>query len=125
MPRRARPAQICAAGEFRFAAIGLDHGHIYGQCNGLIEAGGELVLVFDPDPAKVEQFCRTYPQVKAARSAAEVLDDPSIRLVTSACVPCDRGPLGLAVMDHGKDYFADKPPFTTLDRPRSGSSKSG
>jgi predicted dehydrogenase len=114
---------VCAPGEFRFAAVGLDHGHINGQCNGLIEAGGELTLVFDPDPAKVEQFRRTYPDVKAARSAAEVLEDPSIRLVTSACVPCDRGPLGLAVMDHGKDYFTDKPSFTTMEQLDAGRRK--
>lgn len=30
---------VVGTGEFRFAAIGLDHGHIYGMCNGLIEAG--------------------------------------------------------------------------------------
>jgi predicted dehydrogenase len=108
----ARP--VCHPGEFRFAALGLDHGHIYGQCNGLREAGGELVWVFDPDPAKVAQFCRTYPEVKPARSEQEMLDDPTILLVTSACVPSDRGPLGLRVMEHGKDYFTDKPPFTTL-----------
>jgi predicted dehydrogenase len=107
---------VCAAGEFRFAAIGLDHGHIYGQCNGLIEAGGELAMVFDPDPAKVEKFGQTYPGVKVARFAAEVLEAPSIKLITSACVPCDRGPLGLLAMDHGKDYLTDKPPFTTLEQ---------
>jgi predicted dehydrogenase len=106
---------VCGSGEFRFAAVGLDHGHIFGQCNGLIEAGGELVWVFDPDPKKVEPFCRTYPGVKPARSEQEILDDPTIRLVSSACVPCERGPLGLRVMDHGKDYFTDKPPFTSAE----------
>lgn len=107
---------VCGPGEFRFAAIGLDHGHIYGQCNGLIEAGGELVWVFDPDAQKVGQFCKTYPSVKPARSEREILDDPAIQLVTSACIPCERGPLGLRVMDHGKDYFTDKPPFTSLEQ---------
>lgn len=107
---------VCAPGEFRFAAIGLDHGHIYGQCNGLIEAGGELVRVFDPDPRKVGQFCQTYPSVQPARSEQEILDDPSLKLIASASVPCERGPLGLRVMDHGKDYFTDKPPFTTLEQ---------
>ena len=38
--------------EFPFAAVALDHGHIYGQCRGLTEAGGDLLYVFDPDPAK-------------------------------------------------------------------------
>lgn len=107
---------VCAPGEFPFAAIGLDHGHIYGMCNGLIEAGGELVWVYDPDPQKVAAFRATYPGVAAARSESEVLDDPAIRLIASAAVPCDRGPLGLRAMDHGKDYFADKPAFTTLEQ---------
>ncbi len=107
---------VCRPGEFRFAAIGLDHGHIYGQCNGLIEAGGELAWVFDPDPVKLEQFGKTYPGVKVARSEQEILDDPAIHLVASASVPCERGPLGGRVLTHGKDYFADKPPFTSLEQ---------
>lgn len=107
---------VCGPGEFRFGAIGLDHGHIYGQCNGLIEAGGELAWVFDPDPAKVQKFCQTYPGVRVARSEAEVLEDPRLRLVASAPVPSERTPLGLRVMDHGKDYFTDKPPMTTREQ---------
>jgi predicted dehydrogenase len=107
---------VCGPGEFRFAAVGLDHGHIHGMCNGLLEAGGELVWVFDPDPQKVAAFQKNYAGVKAARSEAEVLEDPSLRLVAAAPVPSDRGPLGLRVMAHGKDYFADKPPVTTLEQ---------
>ena len=53
-----KPAPVVSSGEFRFAAMHLDHGHIYGQCNGLIEAGADLVAVFDPDPAKVEAFVK-------------------------------------------------------------------
>jgi predicted dehydrogenase len=111
---RARP--VCRPGEFRFAAIGLDHGHINGMCNGLIEAGGQLVWVHDTDPARIEAFRRTYPGVKVARTETEVLEDPGLNLVASASIPRQRGPLGLRVMDHGKDYFADKPPLTTLDQ---------
>lgn len=107
---------VCGPGEFRFAAIGLDHGHIYGMCNGLTEAGGELVAVYDPDPAKVAQFTKTYPGVKVAASEREILEDPGIRLVAAAPVPCERCPLGLRVMAHGKDYFADKPAITSLDQ---------
>jgi len=105
---------VCRPGEFRFAAIGLDHGHIYGMCNGLTEAGGELVSVYDPDPAKVADFCKIYPGVKPAASEQEILDDATLKLIASAPVPCERGSLGLRAMDHGKDYFTDKPPFTSL-----------
>src|SRR5512134_3339941 len=111
-----KASPVCGPGEFRFAAVGLDHGHIYGMCNGLVEAGGELAWVFDPDPQRVAAFRAAYGGVKAARSEAEVLEDPAIRLITSATVPCRRGLLGLRAMDHDKDYFADKPPLTSPEQ---------
>ena len=113
---KGRTSPVCGPGEFRFAAIGLDHGHIYGMCNGLTEAGGELAWVFDTDPQRIAAFCAAYPGVRVARSEAEVLEDPAIRLVASATIPCRRGPLGVRVMDHGKDYFADKPPLTSREQ---------
>jgi predicted dehydrogenase len=109
-----KPSPVVKPGEFIFAAAHLDHGHIYGQCNGLIEAGAELKWVYDPDPKKVEAFVAKYPQVKAARSLEEILDDPAIKLLAAAAVPSDRGPLGCRVMNAGKDYFTDKTPFTAL-----------
>lgn len=111
-----KPAPVVKAGEFPFAAAGLDHGHIYGQCNGLNEAGGELRYVYDPDPAKVAAFIQKYPQAKPVDRFETILDDPAIRLVASAAIPCDRGPLGIRVMESGKDYFCDKAPFTSLDQ---------
>ncbi len=107
---------VVGPGEFPFAAVGLDHGHIYGMCNGLIEAGAELRWVFDPDPAKVGAFRERFPQARAARAEAEVLEDPAIKLVAGAAVPSHRCALGLRVMAHGKDYFTDKTPLTTLDQ---------
>ena len=111
-----KPAPVVNKGEFRFAAIGLDHGHIYGQCNGLIEAGAELVAVYDPDPAKMDSFCQRYEGVKQAASEEDILQDPTIQLVAGASIPSDRYALGLRVMAHDKDYFVDKPPLTTLEQ---------
>ncbi len=111
-----KPSPVCEKGEFRFAAVGLDHGHIYGMCNGLLEAGGELVWVYDPDEQKVANFCQRYPDVKPAATEQAILDDATIHLVAGASVPADRAGLGLRVMSHGKDYFVDKPPLTTLDQ---------
>jgi predicted dehydrogenase len=107
---------VCGKGEFRFAAIGLDHGHIFGMCNGLLEAGAELVYVYDPDPVKVESFRSRFPEVKPASGEQEVLEDQTIHLVASAAVPVNRCALGLRVMEHGKDYFADKPVLTSVDQ---------
>jgi len=111
-----KPAPVCAPGDFPFAATHLDHGHIYGQCNGLVEAGGELRWVYDSDPARVEAFCQKFPQVKPATSLEAILDDEDILLVAAAAIPNERGPLGCRVLESGKDYFTDKTPFTTLEQ---------
>jgi predicted dehydrogenase len=111
-----KPRPVVAPGEFVFAAVALDHGHIYGMCNGLREAGGTLKWVYDPDPAKVEAFRSRFPDVKVAESEQQVLQDPEVRLVAAAAVPSLRGPLGIRVMEHGKDYFTDKTPFTALEQ---------
>lgn len=107
---------VVKPGEFVFAASYLEHGHIYGQCNGLLEAGATLKWVYDPDPVKVEQFRAKYPQAKPARSFDEIISDPEVQLVAAAAVPCIRGPIGCRVMSAGKDYFTDKTPFTSLDQ---------
>lgn len=109
-----KPAPVCKLGEFSFAAAHLDHGHIYGQCQGLLEAGGDLRWVYDPDPDRLAAFCKTFPQARPAPNLETILDDPAIQLVAAAAIPNLRGPLGCRVMEAGKDYFTDKTPFTTL-----------
>lgn len=125
---KGKPHPVVGEGEFHFAAIGLDHGHIYGMCNGLIEAGAELKAVYDPDPEKVKRFVETFPQAKVATSEEEILGDPQIKLIAAACIPSERCELGLRTMEHGKHYFADKPAFTTLeqvDRARQKTEETG
>ena len=100
----------------RFAAIGLNHGHIYGQVNLLLKAGAELAAFYAPEPELVARFAKAYPQARLARSVDEVLEDESLQLVVSAGIPSDRAPLGIAVMEHGKDYMSDKPGFTSLEQ---------
>jgi predicted dehydrogenase len=111
-----RPAPVVAPGEFAFAAMHLDHGHINGMCNGLTEAGAELRWIYDPDPAKVTKLRARFPKARIARAPDEILADPNVRLVAAAAIPCERGPIGLRVMEAGKDYFTDKAPFTNLEQ---------
>ena len=113
---KGRPVPACEEGEFVFAAIGLDHGHIYGMCNGLTEAGGQLKWVYDPDPAKVAGFADRFPEVEVADSEAEALDDPEVQMIAAATVPSDHLSLGTRAMLAGKDYFTDKPALTTLEQ---------
>lgn len=123
-----KPAPVCRPGDFPFAATALDHGHIMGQCHGLVEAGGELRWVYDADQKKVADFCRTFPQAKPAPSLEAILDDPEIKLVTAAAIPDLRGFLGCRVMEAGKDYFTDKTPFTSrtqLETARETTTRTG
>ena len=125
---KGKPSPVVKAGEFVFAAAALDHNHINGQCNGLTEAGGTLRYVYDPDPKKVAAFIKDFPQAKPVASLETILDDPEIHLVTAAAIPCDRGPLGIRVMEAGKDYFTDKTPFTSLeqlDQARAATARTG
>lgn len=111
-----KPSPVVKPGEFVFAAAHLDHGHINGQCNGLIEAGATLKWVYEPDPVKLAAFVARYPGVKTAAALEQILADPEVKLVAAAAVPSERGAIGCRVMQAGKDYFTDKTPFTTLDQ---------
>lgn len=100
----------------RFSVIGLDHAHIYGMTAALQRGGGKLVSVYGSDSKQVAEFRAKFGDVKVARSEDEILQDKSIQLIASAAIPDQRAPLGVRVMQAGKDYLADKPGITTLEQ---------
>ena len=113
---KGKPAPVVKPGEFVIAAVALNHGHIYGMCNGLIEAGATLKWVYDCDENRVNAFAKAYPGVKIAHSEEEVFNDPEVKLVCSAAVTSERCALGIRAINAGKDYFTDKAPLTTLEQ---------
>lgn len=100
----------------RFAAIGLNHPHIYGQTQALLDAGAEFVAFYATEPELIQPYRTRFPQATLVTDKAAILEDESIQLVISAAILCDRAPLGIEVMRHGKDYMSDKPGFTTLEQ---------
>lgn len=100
----------------RFAAIGLNHNHIYSLTDQLLAEGAALIWVFAAEPELLAAYTAKYPQAVTARSVEEILEDESIHLVISAGIPSDHAPLGIRVMQHGKDYLCDKPGFTSLQQ---------
>lgn len=108
--------KVVEAGEFVFAAAYFDHGHIYGQIEGLASFGGTLGYIYEPDSARYEQVLQKHPKAKVVGDFREILDAPEVKLVTAAAIPNLRCEIGIQVMDSGKDYFTDKCPFTTLDQ---------
>jgi predicted dehydrogenase len=112
----AATVNVVEPGAFVFASAFLDHGHIYGQTNGLKDAGATLKWVFDPDDEMVAAFVEMHPEAKAADSYEQILDDPEIQMVAAAAVPSERAAIGFQALQAGKDYFTDKSPFTTLEQ---------
>jgi len=100
----------------RFSVIGINHSHIYGMVDSLMGGGGKIVAVYSKEPELLPNFVKRYPNIKVAKSEAEILEDDSIQLIASAAIPVDRAPLGIRVMQSGKDYMTDKPGIVTFDQ---------
>ena len=83
---------------------------------GAYDSGKPIDPPTERHPDLAAEFTKRFPQVKQARSEDEVLEDTSIRLVLSAAIPNERAPLGIRVMQHGKDYMSDKPGIITLEQ---------
>ena len=120
--------RACKPGEFHVGVVGLEHGHIYGMCGGLQEAGADIAMVYDKDPQKIAKFRASFPEAIAVAHEEQVLENPRIKLIATADVPAERGPLGIRAMDAGKDFFTDKAPFTTaaqLEAARAKTAETG
>jgi len=102
--------------KIKFAVIGINHYHVYSQVEATLRGGGELVSLYAKEPDLAGEFVKRFPQAKLARSESEILEDRSIQLVLSSIIPDERAPLGIRVMQHGKDYMSDKPGITTLEQ---------
>lgn len=102
--------------KIRFSVININHSHIYGMVDAVTRGGGQLVSFFAKEPDLVAAFAKKYPQAKLARDPKEILEDNSTQLILSSGIPVERAPLGIEVMQHGKDYLVDKPGITTLEQ---------
>lgn len=101
----------------RFAAIGLDHRHIYDLTDGLIEAGLSCAGYWPQtsDPRVLKGFRERFPDIPAVEDRDALMRDPSIQIVACAAVPCDRAAIAIEAMRNGKDVMVDKPGVIAAD----------
>jgi predicted dehydrogenase len=97
-----------------FAAIGLNHSHIYGQVDCLLRAGGKLVAFHSPEDDLAAAFAAKYPQAERVPDRRTILDNKTIPLVLTAAIPADRAAIAIEAMQHGKDVMSDKPGMTSF-----------
>jgi predicted dehydrogenase len=94
----------------KFAAIGLDHRHIYHQVGRLLELGAECKGYYARvDSAVLDGFVRRFPDLPRVRDVRALLEVPEIQLIVTAAIPSERAEIALEAMRHGKDVMADKP----------------
>src|SRR5262245_17472010 len=105
-----------AASRIRFAVIGVNHSHIYGQVDAVVRGGGELVAFHANEPELAAEFARQHPNARQVSDERAILEDSSIQLVLSSIIPSERAALGIRVMHAGKDFMSDKPGATTLEQ---------
>jgi hypothetical protein len=102
----------------RFATVGLDHAHAFGQIEGLLNQGCQLVGFSSEDPAAAvaQEVRRRWPDVMWIEDMTSLLRDPSIDVIVTAAVPDQRSAIALEALTNGKDVVADKPGCVTLDQ---------
>ena len=103
--------------KLRFAAIGLDHRHIYHLIGENIAAGAECAgyCPHTSDPKVVEGVRERFPALPAVERG-RLFDDPTIDFVVTAAIPVDRAGIAVRAMKAGKDVIADKPGAISLDQ---------
>jgi len=101
----------------RFAAVGLDHAHVFGQIQGLLDQGCELVGVSSDDKSSsvARAVLERWPDVEWADDPEVLFGDPKIDLIVTAAVPDRRAAIAISALRNGKDVVADKPGCVTID----------
>ncbi|MEM1287822.1 MAG: Gfo/Idh/MocA family oxidoreductase [Pseudomonadota bacterium] len=101
----------------KFAALGIDHRHIFGMAENLQNIGGEFVSWWSEGaPNTFDSFMKRFSGVPRVDIKERILDDPDIDLVLISAIPRDRADLAIAAMRAGKDVMVDKPGCTTLEQ---------
>jgi predicted dehydrogenase len=98
----------------RFAAIGLDHRHMYEMAGRLLERGSACVGYWtEGEPQPLAGFVKRYPQIPRVADKRRLLEDATVQLVLTAAIPCERAAIAIEAMRAGKDVMTDKPGCTT------------
>jgi predicted dehydrogenase len=93
----------------KFAAIGLDHRHIYHQVGRLLALGAKCKGYHARDSAApLQGFVERFPDLERVTDPQALLDDPEVQLIVSAGIPGERADIAIAAMRHGKDVMVDK-----------------
>ncbi|MEO3997032.1 Gfo/Idh/MocA family oxidoreductase [Mesorhizobium sp. CAU 1732] len=98
------------------AVVGIDHRHIYGMLQGMVDAGATCKGWWtEGELQTIAGFVKRFPEVPRVADRRTLLDDPDIDLVLIASAPHHRANHAIEAMESGKDVMLDKPGCISLD----------
>ena len=65
------------------------------------------------EPQSLAGFVKRYPHIPRVADKRRLLEDPTVKLILTAAINCDRAAIAIDAMKHGKDVMSDKPGCTT------------
>jgi len=100
---------------FKLGILGIDHGHIFGMLDRMLEQGCTCDAFWTSGAAVTEtKFTQVFPELSKVTDRRRILDDPDVRMVLISAIPAQRAALAIEAMEAGKDVMVDKPGCTTL-----------
>ena len=103
--------------KIKVAAMGVEHRHIFGQLNGMLNLGCECVGWWNETDNKItKDFNQKHPDILRFTNKEDLLKNKEIELVLIADIPVKRAALAIECMNAGKDVMLDKPGCTTLEQ---------
>ncbi|WP_282130014.1 Gfo/Idh/MocA family protein [Roseobacter litoralis] len=98
----------------KFIAIGLDHRHIFGMTQNMLDAGAQCLGFWTAGtPHSLEGFRKRFPHLSRFETLADALASQA-HLALIAAIPADRAALAIQCMQRGMDVMTDKPGCTTM-----------
>jgi predicted dehydrogenase len=86
--------------------LGVGEAHIEGYEN---HPGSRVGAVCDFNQARLEEVGRKHPGIGLTSRADDIIDDPSIDIVSIASYDCDHFPQVMRAIEKGKHVFVEKP----------------
>ena len=101
---------------FAFAAIGVNHPHIFEQTREMLRAGCRLKGFYSREDDVAIPYAAFFSDARRVKDKREILEDDEVKLIVGAGINSERAPMAVDAMRHGKDVMLDKPAATTLDQ---------
>lgn len=97
-----------------FIALGLDHRHIYGMTQNMLETGAKCLGYWTKDhPETLPGYIKRFPDLHRFATLEDALASGAALALISA-IPADRATLAVRAMQQNMDVMTDKPGCTTL-----------